>query len=118
MLNKVKNKMKPIIMFTTLLIFNIINFAYASAPSKNEVENIAVNGIKMFFGALAGIAVVMGGIEFWGAFLAYREDLDEGGSAEANSRIGRKIVAGVLCLIAAVIAFTVMNWTLTLFNLD
>ena len=72
----------------------------------------------MFFGALAGIAVIAAGIEFWGAFIAYREDLDEGGSAEANSKIGKKIFAGVLCLIAAVIVFTFMNWTLTLFNLD
>ena len=52
------------------------------------------------------------------AFLAYRENEEEGGSGEANSKVGKKILAGVFCLVGAVIVFTIMNWTKTLFNLD
>ena len=118
MLNKMKERINYLFVLTTYLIFNVVNLTFASAPSKNEVENVAVNGIRMFFGSMAGIAVIAGGMEFWGAFIAYREDLSEGGSAEANARIGRKILAGVLCLIAAVISFTIMNWTLSIFDLD
>lgn len=102
------------------MLFTILNIVitFATSPDKSKVEAVAVDGIEMFFGALAGIAVVLGGVEFVQAFLAYRENEEEGGSGEANSKVGKKILAGVLCLIGAVIVFTIMNWTKTLFNLD
>ena len=101
-----------------VITVNYLVLAYATAPDKSKVESVATDGIELFFGALGGIAVIMGGVEFWGAFLAYRENDEEGGSGEANSRVGKKILAGVLCLLAAVAIFTVQNWTKTLFNLD
>lgn len=106
------------ILFT--LMFIVMNYVltFATSPDKSKVESVAVDGIEMFFGALGGIAVVLGGVEFVQAFLAYRENDEEGGSGEANSKVGKKILAGVFCLVGAVIVFTIMNWTKTLFNLD
>lgn len=111
-------KVKRMITLTILFITNYVYIAFATSPDKSKVESVATDGIELFFGALGGIAVIMGGVEFWGAFLAYRENDEEGGSGEANSRVGKKILAGVLCLLAAVAIFTVQNWTKTLFNLD
>lgn len=111
-------KKKTIFSFTTIFIIANNFLIFASSPDKSKVEAVAVDGIEMFFGALAGIAVLFGGVEFVQAFLAYRENEEEGGSGEANSKVGKKILAGVLCLIAAVLVFTIMNWTKTLFNLD
>ena len=110
-------KLKTIILQIFFLIMNK-SIIFATAPDRSKVEAVASDGIDLFFGSLAGIAVVLGGIEFVQAFLAYRENEEEGGSAEANSKVGRKILAGVLCLVGAVIVFTIMNWTKTLFNLD
>ena len=106
------------ILFTSMFIVLNYLLTFATAPDKSKVESVAVDGIEMFFGALGGIAVVLGGVEFVQAFLAYRENEEEGGSGEANSKVGKKILAGVFCLVGAVIVFTIMNWTKTLFNLD
>lgn len=106
------------ILFTSMFIVMNYVLTFATAPDKSKVESVAVDGIEMFFGALGGIAVVLGGVEFVQAFLAYRENEEEGGSGEANSKVGKKILAGIFCLIGAVIVFTIMNWTKTLFNLD
>ena len=106
------------ILFTSMSIVMNYVLTFATAPDKSKVESVAVDGIEMFFGALGGIAVVLGGVEFVQAFLAYRENEEEGGSGEANSKVGKKILAGVFCLVGAVIVFTIMNWTKTLFNLD
>ena len=115
-------KQKLLSLRTKFLLFAFIvtNYAitFATAPDKSKVESVAVDGIEMFFGALGGIAVILGGVEFVQAFLAYRENEEEGGSGEANSKVGRKILSGVFCLIGAVIVFVIMNWTKTLFNLD
>ena len=115
-----KNKILNIktMFFTLLLLLMNYVLTFATSPDKSKVESVAVDGIEMFFGALGGIAVVLGGVEFVQAFLAYRENEEEGGSGEANSKVGKKILAGVFCLIGAVIVFTIMNWTKTLFNLD
>ena len=115
-----KNKLLHIktILFTSMFIVMNYVLTFATAPDKSKVESVAVDGIEMFFGALGGIAVVLGGVEFVQAFLAYRENDEEGGSGEANSKVGGKILAGVFCLVGAVIVFTIMNWTKTLFNLD
>ena len=115
-----KNKILNIktMFFTSLFLLMNYVITFATAPDKSKVESVAVDGIEMFFGALGGIAVVLGGVEFVQAFLAYRENDEEGGSGEANSKVGKKILAGVFCLVGAVIVFTIMNWTKTLFNLD
>ena len=115
-----KKKILSIKIMLLASIFIVMNYilAFASSPDKSKVESVAVDGIEMFFGALGGIAVVLGGVEFVQAFLAYRENEEEGGSGEANSKVGKKILAGVFCLVGAVIVFTIMNWTKTLFNLD
>ena len=121
--SKGDNKMKKLFnfkMFFSIVLFSLNNLiiTFATSPDKPKVESFAVDGIEMFFGALSGIAVVFGGMEFVQAFLAYRESDEEGGSGEANARVGRKILSGIFCLIGAVIVFTIMNWTKALFNLD
>ena len=104
-------------MLLSFISINTIS-TFASSPTKAKIESVASDGIDMFFGALAGMAVVFGGIEFVQAFLAYRESESEGGAGEANARIGRKIVAGILCLVAAILVFQIMYWTKSLFGLD
>lgn len=110
-------KLRGVIALIIICVMNC-SIAFATAPSRSSVETVAISGIELFFGALGGIAVVMGGIEFFQAFLAYRENEEEGGSGEANSKIGKKILAGIFCLIGAVLVFIILNWTKILFNLD
>ncbi len=85
---------------------------------EGDVVGVARQGIKLFFGSLGGLAVVMGGIEFYGAFTAHRENMEQGGYGEAESRVGKKVFAGIMCLIGAVVCFTILAWTLKLFGLD
>lgn len=116
-----KQKLSKVKVLVITSLFMVINYAMcvlATSPDKSKVESVAVDGIELFFGALGGIAVIKGGFEFWGAFTAHKEDDEEGGSGEANSRISRKVFNGVLCLLGGVIAFVIMNYTKTLFNLD
>ena len=89
----------------------------ATTPDEDEVNEIASKGLKIFFGALAGFAVIMGGIELYGAFMAHRENVEQGGFGGAQNKVQQKIVAGILCLIAAAIIFIVMRWTQSLFDL-
>lgn len=89
----------------------------ATTPSEDEVNEIASKGLKIFFGALAGFAVIMGGIELYGAFMAHRENVDQGGFGGAQNKVQQKIIAGIFCLIAAGIIFIVMRWTQSLFDL-
>ena len=89
----------------------------ATTPSEDEVNEIASKGLKIFFGALAGFAVIMGGIELYGAFMAHRENVEQGGFGGAQNKVQQKIIAGILCLIAAAIIFIVMRWTQSLFDL-
>ena len=110
-------KLRVAVGFIIIIVMNC-GMVLASAPTRSSVETVAISGIELFFGALGGIAVVMGGIEFFQAFLAYRENEEEGGSGEANSKIGKKILAGIFCLIGAVLVFIILNWTKILFNLD
>ena len=90
----------------------------ATTPDEDEVNEIANKGIKIFFGALAGFAVIMGGIELYGAFMAHKENLDQGGFGGAQDKVQKKIIAGIMCLIAAAISFIIMRWTLSLFDLS
>ena len=89
----------------------------ATTPNEDEVNEIASKGIKIFFGALSGFAVIAGGIELYGAFLAYRENIEQGGFGGAQDKVQKKIIAGVMCLIAAAIIYIVMRWTQSLFDL-
>ena len=89
----------------------------ATTPDEDEVNEIASKGLKIFFGALAGFAVIMGGIELYGAFMAHRENVEQGGFGRAQNKVQDKVIAGVMCLIAAAIIFIVMRWTQGLFDL-
>ena len=89
----------------------------ATTPDEDEVNEIASKGLKIFFGALAGFAVIMGGIELYGAFMAHRENVAQGGFGGAQNKVQEKIIAGVMCLIAAAVIFIVMRWTQGLFDL-
>ena len=106
MLEKIKDRLSKII--TTASLFATIygtKVLAATTPDEDEVNEIASKGLKIFFGALAGFAVIMGGIELYGAFMAHRENVQN------------KIIAGVMCLIAAAIIFIVLRWTQGLFDL-
>ena len=89
----------------------------ATTPNEDEVNEIASKGLKIFFGALAGFAVIAGGIELYGAFMAHRENVEQGGFGGAQDKVQKKIIAGVMCLIAAAIIYIVMRWTQSLFDL-
>ena len=112
MLKKIKNS---ILRFTTIIsLFVVIccsKVLAVTTPNEDEVNEIASKGLKIFFGALAGFAVIMGGIELYGAFMAHRENLEQGGFGGAQNKVQEKIVAGIMCLIAAAIIFIVMRWT-------
>ena len=118
MLNKVKSIVMRLTMIISLLITTYgMRVLAATTPDEDEVNEIASKGLKIFFGALAGFAVIMGGIELYGAFMAHRENVEQGGFGGAQNKVQQKIVAGILCLIAAAIIFIVMRWTQSLFDL-
>ena len=118
MLKKIKNS---ILRFTTIISLFVVmcssKVLAVTTPNEDEVNEIASKGLKIFFGALAGFAVIMGGIELYGAFMAHRENLQQGGFGGAQNKVQDKIVAGIMCLIAAAIIFIVMRWTQSLFDL-
>ena len=114
MLKKVKDSIVLASMFITVYGTKVLA---ATTPSEDEVNEIASKGIKLFFGALAGFAIIMGGIEFYGAFMTHRENVDQGGFGGAQDKVQKKIIAGIMCLIAAAITFIVMRWTQSLFDL-
>ena len=101
-------------MFTTIYGTKVLA---ATTPNEDEVNEIASKGLKIFFGTLAGFAVIMGGVELYGAFMAHRENVEQGGFGGAQNKVQQKIIAGVMCLIAAAIIFIVMRWTQGLFDL-
>ncbi|MBR1454814.1 MAG: hypothetical protein IJ593_09285 [Lachnospiraceae bacterium] len=118
MLSKINEKVRKLLSSASLAITIYGNKVLAAtAPTEDEVDEIASKGVKIFFGALAGFAVVFGGIELYGAFMAHRENVEQGGFGEARDKVQKKIIAGVMCLIAAVIIFIVMHWTQALFDI-
>ena len=118
MLERIKNNLKEVITSTALFVTMYGNkILAATTPDEDEVNEIASKGLKIFFGALAGFAVIMGGIELYGAFMAHRENVEQGGFGGAQNKVQQKIIAGVMCLIAAAIIFIVMRWTQGLFDL-
>ena len=118
MLKKVRDS---IIKFATLVSLFITIYGTrvlaATTPDEDEVNEIASKGLKIFFGALAGFAVIAGGIELYGAFMAHKENIEQGGFGGAQNKVQQKIIAGIFCLIAAAIIFIVMRWTQSLFDL-
>ena len=118
MLNKIKNEIAKSIVAITIFTTTYATKVFAGVtPEESEVNEIASKGLKIFFGALAGFAVIMGGIELYGAFMAHRENVEQGGFGGAQNKVQEKIIAGVMCLIGAVVAFIVMRWTQSLFDL-
>ncbi len=87
------------------------------APTLSEVRSIVGDGLDLFFGALGAFAVIMGGIEFFKGFLSYKDSINKGGYGESKSNFVQHIVAGILCLIGAVIVFVVLSWAKDLFNI-
>ena len=108
--------------FATLNIFmfNIVTFASGAdvdAPTLTEVRSIVGDGLDLFFGALGAFAVIMGGIEFYMAFLSYRDSKAKGGYGQSKSNFVHHVIAGVLCLIGAVLVFVVLGWAKDLFSI-
>ena len=88
MFEKIKDRLSKII--TTASLFATIygtKVLAATTPDEDELNEIASKGLKIFFGALA------------------------------QNKVQNKIIAGVMCLIAAAIIFIVLRWTQGLFDL-
>ena len=118
MLQKIKDSMiKAVTLISLFITIYGTRVLAATTPEEDEVDDIASKGIKVFFGALAGFAVISGGMELYGAFMAHRENVEQGGFGGAQDKVQKKIIAGVMCLIAAAIIYIVMRWTQSLFGL-
>lgn len=118
MLKNLKNKVKLAILFCSCYLYVNANKVFAATmPDEDEVNDIASKGLKIFFGALAGFAIIMGGFDFYGAFMAYRENQEQGGFGGAQNKVQSKIFAGIMCLIAAAVIFIILRWTQSLFDL-
>lgn len=118
MLKNLKEKAKNVLLLAnSMLIINASRVFAVTTPDEDEVNDIASKGLKIFFGALAGFAIIMAGLEFYGAFMAYRENQEQGGFGGAQNKVQNKIFAGIMCLIAAAIIFIVLRWTQSLFDL-
>ena len=106
----------------SIFIFNMLTFATGDAadvdaPTLTEVRSIVGDGLDLFFGALGAFAVIMGGIEFYKGFIAYKDSNAKGGYGESKSNFIHHIIAGALCLIGAVLVFVVLGWTKDLFSI-
>lgn len=115
------------VVFSSLMLINIsmvkmITFATnnssdVDAPTLTEVRSIVSDGLDLFFGSLGAFAVIAGGTEFYKAFISYRDYVSKGGYGESKSEFVHHIIAGILCLIGAVIIFVVHGWTKDLFSI-
>lgn len=105
----------------SVFLFNIFTFATSSAdvdaPTFSEVRSIVGDGLDLFFGALGAFAVIMGGIEFYKGFIAYKDSQAKGGYGESKSNFIHHVIAGSLCLIGAVLVFVVLGWSKDLFSI-
>ena len=118
MLKRIKNEIIRLSVLTMSIITIYGTKVLATTiPDEDEVNEIASKGIRMFFGMLAGFAVLMGGMELYGAFMAHKENVDLGGFGGSQNKVREKVIAGVMCLIAAGVIFIVMGWIQRLFNL-
>lgn len=119
-MKKLKSIIFGVSLVVSVFVYNILTFASSAdvdAPTLPEVRSIVGDGLDLFFGALGAFSVIMGGIEFYKAFLAYRDSVNKGGYGESKSNFVQHIIAGVLCLIGAVLIFVVLGWTKDLFSI-
>ena len=118
MLKRFKEKATKVwLIASTFVIINGTKVLAITTPDEDEVNDIASKGLKIFFGALAGFAIVMGGLEFYGAFMAHRENKEQGGFGGAQNEVRNKILAGIMCLLAAGVVYIVLRWTQSLFDI-
>ena len=124
-MKKIKKCLLGVSMVVSVFIFNMLTFATGTgtstadvdAPTLTEVRSIVGDGLDLFFGALGAFAVIMGGIEFYKGFIAYKDSQAKGGYGESRSNFTHHIIAGVLCLIGAVLIFVVLGWAKDLFSI-
>lgn len=108
------------LLILNIFMFNIMTFASSAdvdAPTLTEVRGIVGDGLDLFFGALGAFAVIMGGVEFYKAFLSYKDSRAKGGYGQSKSDFVHHVIAGALCLIGGVIVFVVLGWTKDLFSI-
>ena len=122
-MKKIRKLFFSLSVMISIFMLNILTFATGTgtadvdAPTLTEVRSIVGDGRDLFFGALGAFAVVMGGIEFYRGFLAYKDSQEKGGYGESKSNFVHHIIAGVLCLIGAVLVFVVLGWAKDLFSI-
>lgn len=118
MLKNLKSKaLRMVTMISTFVMLNSAKVFAITTPDEDEVNDIASKGLKLFFGALAGFAVIKGGLEFYEAFLANKENKEQGGFGGTQNKFKNHIFAGIMCLIAAAVIYIVLRWTQSLFDL-
>jgi hypothetical protein len=123
-MKKLKSIIFSVSTVVSIFIFNMLTFATGGtstadvdAPTLTEVRNIVGDGLDLFFGALGAFAVIMGGIEFYKGFIAYKDSQAKGGYGESKSNFIHHVIAGSLCLIGAVLVFVVLGWSKDLFSI-
>ena len=120
-MKKIKSLIFGISTIVSIFMLNIITFATGTAdvdaPTLTEVRSIVGDGLDLFFGALGAFAVIMGGIEFYKGFIAYKDSQAKGGYGESKSNFIHHVIAGSLCLIGAVLVFVVLGWSKDLFSI-
>ena len=121
-MKKLKKSILGVSIVLNVILLNMRTFATGTsadvdAPTLTEVRSIVGDGLDLFFGALGAFAVIMGGIEFYKAFIAYKDSQAKGGYGESKSNFIHHIIAGVLCLIGAVLVFVVLGWAKDLFSI-
>ena len=80
MLNSIRKKLVVgLYLIANYILINAVVTYADIVIEEGDVTGVARQGIKLFFGSLGGLAVVMGGIEFYGAFTAHRENIAQGG---------------------------------------
>jgi hypothetical protein len=122
-MKKLKRIIFSVSTIVSIFMFNMLTFATGSgtadvdAPTLTEVRSIVGDGLDLFFGALGAFAVIMGGIEFYRGFMAYKDSQNKGGYGESKSNFVHHVIAGALCLIGAVLVFVVLGWAKDLFSI-
>ena len=119
-MKKFKKLCLSISVIVSIFMLNILTFATGAdvdAPTLAEVRSIVGDGLDLFFGALGAFAVIMGGIEFYKGFIAYKDSQAKGGYGESKSNFIHHVIAGALCLIGGIIVFVVLSWAKDLFSI-
>ena len=120
-MKKIKSLIFGISTIVSIFMLSILTFATGTAdvdaPTLTEVRSIVGDGLDLFFGALGAFAVIMGGIEFYKGFIAYKDSQAKGGYGESKSNFIHHVIAGSLCLIGAVLVFVVLGWSKDLFSI-